>query len=107
MPADLQVRNGMLLYPANEFEQGRQVRSGLQAIRHLSTEIGIHHPRRNSLPDLGITEIQVFDASAAKFAHDTEVKFAHDTEVMLTKERVKWIPNSNLALVTGIIACRL
>jgi hypothetical protein len=99
MPADLQVRNGMLLYPANEFEQGRQVRSGLQATCHLSAEIGIHHPRRNSLPDLGITEIQVFDASAAKFTHDTEV--------MLTKERVKWIPNSNLALVTGIIACRL
>jgi hypothetical protein len=99
MPADLQVRNGMLLYPANEFEQGRQVRSGLQAACHLSAEIGIHHPRRNSLPDLGITEIQVFDASAAKFTHDTEV--------MLTKEMVKWIPNINLALVSGIIACRL
>ena len=99
MQADLQVRSGMLLYPANEFEQGRQVGSGLQAARHLSTEIDIHHPRRNSLPDLEIAEIQVFDVSAAKFTHDREV--------MLAKERMKWIPNRNFALVTGIIACRL
>ncbi len=97
--ADLQVRSGMLLNPANEFEQGRQVGGWLQAARHLSTEIGIHHPRRDSSPDLGIAKIQVFDTSATESTHDREVT--------LTKEWMKWIPNRNFALVTGIIACRL
>ena len=89
----------MVLDPANEFEQRRKACSGLQTARHLLTEIGIHHPRRYGLPNVGTAEIQVL--------HVSETKFAHDKEVMLTKERMKWVPNRNFTLVTGIIVCRL
>ena len=99
MPPDLQVRRGVVLHPAQQFEQGRQIDSRLQAARHLTTEIGIHHPRRNGLPDLRTAEIQVLDISATEFPHDREV--------MLAKERMKWVPNRHFALVMGIIVCRV
>jgi hypothetical protein len=60
----------MLLHPADEIEKSRQIGGGLQAASHLSTEIGIDHPRRNRLPDMGIAEIQVLNVSTAEFTHD-------------------------------------
>lgn len=89
----------MFSQPANEFEQRPVIDSGLTSARHLVTDVGVDHPGRNGLPDLGIAEIQVLHIPAA---HSTQ-----NREVPPTEERVKWIANRNLALVTGIIACRL
>ena len=89
----------MFCEPTDKFEQGRQIRGRLQTASHLAAEIGIDRPRRNSLPDIGVLEIQVLHVSAAESTHDGEV--------MHTKEGMEWIPNRNFALVTGIITCRL
>jgi hypothetical protein len=89
----------MFLQPANEFEQRGQIGRRLQAAGHLATESGVDRPRGNGLPDFGTVEIEIL--------HVTAAEFAHDTEVMLTKERMEGIPNSNFALVAGIITGRL
>ena len=95
----LQVRRRMRLQPADEFEQRWQIDGRLQAAGHLATEIGIDHPRGNGLPDIGTAEIQVL--------HTPTAELTHDGEVMLAEEGVERVPNGNLALVTGIITCRL
>ena len=89
----------MCLQPAHEFQERGQIDGGLQAAGHLAAPIRVDHPRGNRLADFGTAEIEVLYVSAAEFTHDTEV--------MLTKERMKWIPNSHRALVTGIMVCRL
>jgi hypothetical protein len=89
----------MFFQPADEFEQRWQIGGGLQTAGHLAAEIRVDHPRGNGLPDFGTAEIQVLHVPAAEFTHDREV--------MLTEKWMKWIPNRNLALVTGIITCRL
>jgi hypothetical protein len=71
----------------------------LQAASHLTTEIGIDHPRGNGLPDLGTAQLQIL--------HVPTAELTHDREVMLTIERMKNIPYRNFALVTGIITGRL
>ena len=98
MRLDLQVLGRMFFQPADEFEQRWQVGRGLQAACHLATEVGVDHPRGNRLPDFGTAKVQVLHIPAAESTHDREI--------MLTKEGVKWVPNRNFALVTGIITCR-
>ena len=95
MRLDLQVRSRMFFQPADEFEQSWQIGGGLQSASHPATEVGVDRPRGNGLPDFGTAKIQVLHVPAAEFTHDREV--------MLTEKRMKWIPNRNFALVTGII----
>ena len=99
MDFDLQVRSRMFFQPADKFEQRWQIRGWLQSASHLAAEIGVDHPRRDGLTNVGTAEIQVLHVPAAEFAHDREG--------ILTKKWMKWIPNRNFALVTGIITCRL
>ncbi|TVS15779.1 MAG: hypothetical protein EA424_15365 [Planctomycetaceae bacterium] len=67
---ELQVRDGMLFQPAQQFEKGGQVPGGLQATGHLRTPVGIDHPGGNRLAELRTGEIKIFRVPAAKFSHD-------------------------------------
>ena len=89
----------MCLQPTDEFEQRWQINRRLQTAAHLAAEISVDHPRGNGLSEIRAAKIQVL--------HVPTAEFTHDGEVMLTEERMEWIPNTNFALVTGIITCWL
>jgi hypothetical protein len=89
----------MLLQPANQFEQRRQISRGLQAAGHLATEVSVDRPRGNRLTLFRTLKIEILQVPTTELAHDTEV--------MLTEKRMKRVPNRNFALVTGIMTCRL
>jgi hypothetical protein len=86
------------LQPVGQPEQGGQVHCGLESTGHLRAALLIEHPRRHRLPRL---------SSQFDVLHVGTAVFSHDRKVVNPVEGVKWIPNGDFALVTGIIPSRL